>query len=172
LEVEVKTEKERRAAREYYEKNADAIRAKSRQWNADNKERKQATRRAYYAANRERIIEKAKAWEAANPERKRERNRARRYARVYGISIADFDRMMEIQSRACAVCANEFESTSEVHVDHDHATGHVRALLCASCNIGLGVLERDGGIWLARAQAYLAQFKSSSVLKSGLWRAA
>jgi hypothetical protein len=42
--------------------------------------------------------------------------------------------MLEVQGGLCAVC----KAAPAVHVDHDHVTGAVRALLCFNCNGGLG----------------------------------
>ena len=42
--------------------------------------------------------------------------------------------MLAEQGGLCAIC----KSAPAAHVDHDHATGAVRALLCFNCNGGLG----------------------------------
>ena len=34
----------------------------------------------------------------------------------------------------CEVCENEFKSTRDKHMDHDHDTGEIRYVLCCSCN--------------------------------------
>jgi hypothetical protein len=70
--------------------------------------------------------------------------------RRYGISVADVDGMLEAQGGLCAIC----KVAPAVHVDHDHATGAVRALLCFNCNGGLGQF-RDNPQSLRRAAAYL-----------------
>lgn len=70
----------------------------------------------------------------------------------YGISKDDFDRMAVEQSGLCLIC--ERKPTATFHVDHNHDTGHVRGLLCASCNVRLGILEQHD--WVEKAHAYLA----------------
>jgi hypothetical protein len=49
--------------------------------------------------------------------------------------------MRDEQHGACAICERPFTKTP--HVDHDHATGAVRALLCDGCNVGLGRFQDD-----------------------------
>lgn len=69
----------------------------------------------------------------------------------YGISTDDYEAMLAKQRGACAIC----KSTSEaLHVDHDHATGKVRGLLCGSCNRGIGCLG-DDVVTLKAAVRYL-----------------
>ena len=47
--------------------------------------------------------------------------------------------MLEQQDGLCAICG----VAPAVHVDHDHETGQVRALLCFNCNGGLGQFKDD-----------------------------
>ena len=56
--------------------------------------------------------------------------------------------MLEAQDGVCAIC----KSAPAVHVDHDHATGAVRALLCFNCNGGLGQFKDDPGVLRAAAE--------------------
>lgn len=51
-----------------------------------------------------------------------------------GISIEDQDAMWQRQEGRCAACEYEFVDEHDAHLDHDHATGEVRAFLCAACN--------------------------------------
>ena len=52
----------------------------------------------------------------------------------YGISAAEVQSLIEKQGGTCAICRTK----PAVHVDHDHATGRVRGILCFACNRGLG----------------------------------
>ena len=57
--------------------------------------------------------------------------------RQYGLTNADYDRMMERQGGVCAICGQP-PTNNLLAVDHDHKTGRVRGLLCAPCNRHLG----------------------------------
>lgn len=58
----------------------------------------------------------------------------------YGIDIETYERMVEDQRGGCAACG---ATGKQLHVDHDHATGRVRALLCGGCNVALGQCHED-----------------------------
>ncbi len=59
----------------------------------------------------------------------------------YGISYEEATALLEIDQ--CEICGEVFDKsarqTSGV-VDHDHATGKIRGVLCRNCNSGLGML--------------------------------
>ena len=62
--------------------------------------------------------------------------------RTYGISNEDYNVMFKGQEGCCAICGrHQREFKKRLHVDHNHTTGQVRALLCAKCNTGLGHYE-------------------------------
>lgn len=63
----------------------------------------------------------------------------------FGISLADYSRMVVEQENKCAICGKEETemrggNLKALAVDHDHATGAIRGLLCVACNTGLGKL--------------------------------
>lgn len=58
--------------------------------------------------------------------------------------------LLTIQKRHCAIC---WDVLAE-HIDHDHATGAVRGMLCSGCNSGMGRLG-DDPTSLRRAADYL-----------------
>ena len=59
---------------------------------------------------------------------------------MFGITIEDYNTMLEDQEGACAICKKP-EDTKSLAVDHDHTTGRVRGLLCAKCNKAIGLLQ-------------------------------
>jgi len=50
--------------------------------------------------------------------------------------------MFDAQDGRCAICMNK-SITLRLAVDHNHATGKVRALLCRRCNRALGLVEYE-----------------------------
>src|SRR5260221_6560575 len=65
--------------------------------------------------------------------------RNRNLLRDYGITLAQYDSMLIEQGNVCGICGGlAGGSSGRFHVDHDHLTNKVRALLCYTCNIGLG----------------------------------
>ena len=117
--------------------------------------------RAYYEANRDVLLAKSKAWRAANPERLaayRQQHRLTHADRIAdsklrrskGIGLAGYGALLAAQDGVCAICgspetarANNGRSRRFLSVDHDHEAGHVRGLICARCNTGLGAFGDD-----------------------------
>lgn len=42
--------------------------------------------------------------------------------------------LLALQGNSCGICGQPFTEARPVNIDHDHASGFVRGLLCASCN--------------------------------------
>lgn len=72
---------------------------------------------------------------------------------TYGISEATYESMLAKQGRVCAICKRD-PDRKRLAVDHCHATGRVRGILCSSCNYGLGVFG-DSPDRLRAAACYL-----------------
>lgn len=84
-----------------------------------------------------------KANRARDPERTRARDRRDNLSR-YGLSVEQWEQLLASQGGRCACCDDLFPADARsVHVDHDHDTGKVRALLCMPCNISAGMLKDD-----------------------------
>lgn len=88
-----------------------------------------------YVENVERRRERQAAWYQAN----RDRVLAEQRDRLYGLAPGQFDAMRAAQSDSCAVCG----ALGPLVVDHCHASGTVRELLCNQCNRALGMFLDD-----------------------------
>ena len=111
---------------------------------------------ARHRANPGPAIERAKAWRVNNPERERATKSAYAAAgrkkavdrrshlkRKYGITQEKYDRLLVEQDGRCAICGRLPRDDIALHVDHDHATGRIRGLLCFPCNNALGDFGDD-----------------------------
>lgn len=81
-----------------------------------------------------------------------ERNYASHIKSTYGLTLDQYDRMLDNQNGVCAICGQP-EIMRRLAVDHDHETGKVRGLLCTQCNFKLGILEDED--FVSRATEYL-----------------
>lgn len=92
------------------------------------------------------IAAHALAWKRKNQPYDSDAARRTNLHQQYGLTPEAIDCMSEEQGHACAICGDPPKSrlrrNGRIHhgffVDHDHATGAVRGLLCARCNNGLG----------------------------------
>lgn len=60
--------------------------------------------------------------------------------KVYNLTEEEYQKIFLEQAGKCAICNKEFSKTPQV--DHCHSTQKVRGLLCWSCNILLGMVEK------------------------------
>ena len=117
--------------RQYYNANKHRWKLSEEQ-----KQEKNRRRRERYASD-ELFREQCK-----RQSRKRCKTSKREYALKdnYGIGLQEYEEMLRQQGGRCAICeAIEADVRGcRLHVDHCHATGAVRGLLCSNCNHGLG----------------------------------
>lgn len=95
-------------------------------------------------------------WRAKNPERQHKMEIKRRYS----LSIEGYNQFLIDQKCQCKICGKQHDPSikrGRLYVDHNHDTGIVRALLCASCNKALGQML-DSPDLLRKAAAYLESF--------------
>ena len=111
------------------------------------------------ADHRQRITERRRGQTLSTPVA-RARWRLTHKLKRYGLTQEGFDKLLEAQGYACAMCRKAFEDGQAVCIDHDHACcpnekrscGRcLRGLLCMSCNTALGIIERK----YEMARAYL-----------------
>lgn len=83
------------------------------------------------------------------------RGRSQRHVQLkhhYNLTTDQYAAMVADQAGCCAICQQS--SSRTLHVDHCHATGKIRALLCSRCNAALGSM-RDNPDLLRAAADYL-----------------
>lgn len=140
------------AQREKRASDPDLFREYARVWAA--KRRGDPKRHAAYIARRS----AARARERARPDWDTTYLRTR--CKQYGITPADYQRMLVEQGHRCAICRQPETfvlrgKVKNLSIDHDHATGRVRGLLCGSCNSGIGYFREHPDI-LRAAIDYLS----------------
>ena len=82
------------------------------------------------------------AIEPAHERRRRSPSRRDSRLKQWGMSDQVFDLLLEAQN-GCAICHTwaPVGAGRGWVVDHDHATGNIRGILCARCNSGIGFLQ-------------------------------
>lgn len=107
--------------------------------------------RAWHHENKDYVKRKNREWKNANP------NYPRDYQRIIklGILPSQVAEMTLAQGDKCAGCLRPFSETFRgAHVDHCHATGVIRGLLCVDCNLSIGRLQ-DSPVILRRLASYI-----------------
>lgn len=184
-------EQQKKYNKTYYEKNAEKMRQRARDWWEANKGsvdkvQKKEYLRAYYLAHPEKYRRTPEQQKAYNEKRKKDyadcpeirakataqsmawrkqnpiKHKAQRL-KQYGITVDQMTAMMEKQGNACAICG-ETNTSNKNHfpvVDHCHATGAFRGILCGKCNKAIGLLMDSPKLAMAAAK-YLENNGSSS----------
>ena len=76
--------------------------------------------------------------------------------KTFGLTINDYDNMLLAQNTQCAICGvNKCSSGRRFAVDHCHATGRIRGLLCLRCNQAIGKFN-DNYFLLQQAADYVS----------------
>jgi len=128
---------------------------------------------AYYARypkaesqRRMRNAEHGKAWHQRNRSKQIARMRWNRAKKVYGINKEDYENLLVAQGGRCAICRADSPGRDDQFfaIDHDHATGVVRGLLCQRCNSGLGFFL-DNPELMREAATYVERSRQPATLQ-------
>lgn len=116
--------------------------------------RRKAADRAsrWYYNNREKMQEYGRKHYRKNKLRQRDQFLKKKF----GLTLVQFNALAVAQKNRCAICGGPPSGRSQkcFSVDHCHATGIVRGLLCGLCNVGLGAFK-DNPASLQQAIKYL-----------------
>lgn len=149
-------EAQRAYMRKWRLRNADRLREYDKKYRSENADRYNAARRRRYRTDptvREKQVAIIRRWREANPDE----HRNYRYLKKYGVSLERYNAMLATQSGRCAICSGDNPRKPGVKhwsIDHCHATGAVRGLLCHRCNLLIGQAG-DSASLLRSAADYL-----------------
>lgn len=79
--------------------------------------------------------ERSKHYRQANRDKSRACVRNSIYKSRYGLTLTQIEDLKAGQAYKCAVCGRD---DKRLVVDHCHATGAIRGVLCNNCNVALG----------------------------------
>jgi hypothetical protein len=108
---------------------------------------------------RKTLLHRSAKWRENNPEKEANKHLVRKF----GITIQQYNQMLEDQDGVCAICGKpektrrrkKTDDNERLAVDHCHETGKVRGLLCFKCNTAIGSLG-DNEDMVRRVVAYLS----------------
>jgi len=81
-----------------------------------------------------------------------EKHRDKHLKKLYGLPAGEFDRLLAAQGGLCAICHQICSTGARLCVDHDHATGRIRGLLCRRCNRALGAMKDSADLFRSAAE--------------------
>lgn len=129
--------------RQHYEANLDYYKGKSKAHKKANPEATSQGQSKYRKENREKINAQTYAYRKAYPERRK----SSQLKGKYGITHEEYVRISGLQGHVCAGCKqpetrkHQSGEVKALAVDHCHTTQEIRGLLCADCNMALGLLK-------------------------------
>jgi len=98
----------------------------SRKWALENKEKKKLSNKKYKV------------------KQDKETQKNRMLLSTYGITIIDYNFILEKQNNCCYICKkHKSKFKKDLAVDHNHITGEIRGLLCFRCNFGLSYFSEN-----------------------------
>jgi hypothetical protein len=115
---------------------------RQQEWSIENRDEIREYKKEYYLKNRYKKLQYEKEYAKNKPHKCRER----RVKSLYGIDGKGLQDLMNEQKGCCAICGESLvtpQTTRNYSVDHDHATGKVRGLLCGNCNAAVGLVNED-----------------------------
>lgn len=145
----------KRYMQEYARQNPEKFKRTPEQQAKVNERRRQ--KYAENEAHREKTRQQVKEWQQANP-----RARKRQRIKKYGLTLDQFDALMESANHQCQICGYSDTISRKFFpvIDHCHDTEKVRGVLCMNCNQGIGKFQ-DSPERLEAAITYLRNSRSS-----------
>lgn len=115
--------------RQYRAANAEKVRKRKRDW-------KRRNRLENLEKERAKELKYERNYRASNPDKMFELSRIKR-AQRYGLSADEYDAIIASANGKCNLCERD---DRKLVVDHCHASGKIRGVLCTACNTSIGKL--------------------------------
>lgn len=112
----------------------------------------------WQARNRDKVNAYKRATRAKNLAKFKEAELNGNLKFQYGITAADYKRMLEHGGGRCWACGDPPCDRHRLQVDHDHETGEIRGLLCRKCNSATGY-AKDSAKRLRACADYLENWR-------------
>lgn len=137
--------------KEKYQKRKETIlenqrnnRVPYKDWPEERKEKVRENNRKYYQQRKQQRNDCNKRYRWENGEKIAIAKRKHWLTYRYGISIDEYENLFNLQNGVCLICHKpENRPNKKLAVDHDHATGKIRGLLCDKCNRALGYFDEN-----------------------------
>lgn len=131
------------------------MQALQKKWEEERKQKRREYDREYRQRNLDRWRKYDREWKQNNLEATKETRRRTKFKQNYGLTIEEYDEMLEAQGGCCAICkSNNPRGHGRFHVDHNHKTGKIRGLLCHNCNL---TVRNHSAEFLITCAAYVAK---------------
>ncbi len=100
------------------------------------------------------------------PEEKKRKAKDRNLRARYGVTLEQFEEILELQGGICPVCEH---SDKVFCLDHNHKTLEVRGVVCLNCNLRVIGGARDQDYKLVNAAKYVTEYPARKAFPQGLF---
>jgi len=129
-------------SKKHYIKNRRKYTELQKKWRKNNPIRVRKlgnkSQQKYCKNHPERVRKILRKYYKTHLEQSKKRGRKSHFKRNYNLTFKQFKKMLKKQDYKCVLCKIKHTKKQRLQVDHNHKTGKIRGLLCASCNKMLG----------------------------------
>lgn len=123
--------------------NPNYVKEYNKRYYIKNRERKLAKQNEYFIANKDKINARRREHYQKYKEQMRLKSRLWILNKKFNIGLSGYTGLLIAAQNKCEICDREFGNGLTPYVDHCHVNGHIRGVLCNSCNTKLGWYERN-----------------------------